>query len=297
MIDSSGTKMMVVVAVLAVVKSTVHSATCDNIKVLAKCDKDEGPKEPVDGQVVYLGHENGDGYWVYPRFSGYVWNWEYPTKDITDPEAEWAKWIWHDCGTDLVCLESVKYPNNYLYTHNFVGYSYSSSPKTEDWTKLKISQKSYTSRGIHMFLSDQRWIDDGYDQGIYVYVYIPPRCFGYKIADELYNYHNDKAELKYEYSRGLTRSDKKTITVTLESKISVGTEVTNGIISAALSIENSLTTSWAHETLASETTLQKTTTTVNVQPNTKLVVWQKVATYGPYEWYSSSARFLCSEPV
>lgn len=210
-------------------------------------------------------------------------SYEHPTRTITETEDLWPRWIWHHCGDGYVCLESSRYPHWYLNV-NYGHWSvygcvvYTLTPHND--AKLKVNVVRNTSSGLLVELAS--W-QSGVD-GLSTYLYIPPRCEGYRQVAEYYNPGPGNVSFRYSYSTGVTQTD--AVSTTKEYSLSSVFEVTRGIVSAALA--GSFSQSWAQEQSISSTEMDTHQLITSIQPGKKKIIWQKVATYGIYEWRSGT---------
>lgn len=223
---------------------------------------------------------------------------KHPTRTITETEDLWPRWIWHDCGDGYVCLESSRYPNWYLNV-NYGRRSvygcvvHTLTPHTD--ARLKVIVINDTSSGLLVQLASRQSgvaAEDYRDNGLSTYLYIPPRCEGYRQVATYYNPGPGNISFRYSYSTGVTQTEAESTQVsnTITLSLTKVFEVTKAIFSASLmaSVSGSFSQSWTHEQSVSSTEMDTHQLTASVQPGRKKVIWQKVATYGMYEWRAST---------
>ncbi|KAK3882236.1 hypothetical protein Pcinc_013376 [Petrolisthes cinctipes] len=236
---------------------------------LGECTIDQGPPEPQDLQVVYLRVPHKKQHWFYPPKGKWtIKSYPHQTRTITEPKDSWPKWIWHDCGEGYVCLESGRYPNYYLFVNYLFGSRYGCvrhywTPQTSP--KLKIVSKTQTPDGLLMefaYKSGGKY----QNSGIEAYVYIPPRCEGYKRLGEYNNPGPGNFSFSYTYTTGVARTESRSTT----KSFSVGAllEIRKSIVGAGLL--GFFSKSWTYEQSASSMELETHQISSFVPPGTKL---------------------------
>ena len=229
---------------------------------------------PVDEQIVYLESHTKDAEWLYPSnfifpdgsyLTKYSW---LPHSDIVEALERWPAWQWHQCGEDMVCLESVWWPNYYLYPGEFgntINVAHSRNPKKELWTKNEILD--YNLQTGVMKLKSQ------YNEKTFILkAYIPPRCFGYELVSAFYNDNNVDVTHTYTVNRGISKQ------ATRSQNLSTGLifEIASAII-VGIEPSISLTYIW-EDTINNEQTKSESFTTTE-SPGESIEIFQKVASY------------------
>ncbi|KAK4322016.1 hypothetical protein Pmani_007218 [Petrolisthes manimaculis] len=269
--------------------SAQSELSCDTIKPLGECTIDQGP-EPQDLQDVYLRVPDKDEDWYYPPKSRWIIkSHPHPTRTITETDDLWPKWIWHDCGDGYVCLESARFPDYYLYVNYRSGGQFGCvrhyrNPQSSP--KLKIISQNKTSDG---FLTEFAYKDgEGYQNyGIKAIVHIPPRCEGYKRLAVYNNPGPGNFSFRYTINTGMTKTATTSITTSYSLSFNIDTMINVKKFIIGASLGGSFSQSWTYEQSASSMELEAHQIFSSVPPGKKTVIWQKVATYGLYEWLSS----------
>lgn len=185
-----------------------------------------------------------------------------------------------------MCLEPTRFPHSYLrvyYKRNGKPYfRLRKSLTPRDDSRLEVIVDKNTPRGLLVNLVPA---ESGKKNGLRTYLYTPPRCEGYRQVAEHYNPGpGNDLSFTYTYSTGITRTETSSKTTSYGLGVLLG--AANGIVGAA--VGGVFSQSWKYERSISTTELEKHQVNDSVPPGYKKIVWQKVATYGMYEWRSSS---------
>lgn len=262
-----------------------------NPLTLDQCQEDMGNKKPVDKQIIYLEDIERPGHWYFPyeHFNGefYIDVHPHPKDDIIETEERWAAWKWRQCRSNIVCLESARerWSSYYLYMENGGYLDYTPVPQNEDWAQNSIIHYNEQSGIIKLM---NHWNDELFGARLY----IPPRCFGWRLAAEYINPRNTSSTFDYTMTKGISKSSYESDRHTA----SVGADMVYEIvkaISAGLGSSYSYTYTWEETSAESQT--ESFTSSTEVAPGEHIQIWQKATSYaGYYTWLSSLKTAICT---
>ena len=200
-----------------------------------------------------------------------------------EAENRWPAWQWHQCGDNTVCIESVIWPNYYLYPETFgndLHVAHYNVPQKESWTKNDILDFNLKT-GIMKLKSHSN------EETFHLKINIPIRCYTYKSTTSYHNTLDIPFTYSYTANSGITKTffRSQNLSAALSSEIGIA-------ISVGLEPTLSLTYVW--EDTVEYFQAISTTATIVVPPGREIAIYQKVASYATdYIWYSASPKVIC----
>lgn len=256
--------------------------------------------ESLNGSIIVIKSLRWDGAYIDANHTGGARVTSCPRSKLVD--AIWSKLIVHHVSGNVVCFESVRFPDHYLDMghDNILRFTFQNDiPKRQDWALFSIHGNNFKDVGIRSERwNKDRWLDAHHTGNLYGAWYSsntrPTDKWGRfemrfpgQIKEDfhiitLQNNSSQEVERSYTYSVGMSRTDSKSI----ENSIELSTEIkknfgTPVFSSGDVTFGAKYSTKWVNQESQTYSLKEETTDKIPIAPFTTVHIKQLRATYGP----------------